>query len=164
MVGRRRFFVVLTAIAAALVAASPAVSGYAGQESQFAVIVAKTSAVEEFSFFELKHLYMGDMINGPGGKRLVPLNLPTNSPERSAFDKAVLGMSPEQVGRFWVDRKIRGQSGAPKNLDSADLMQRVISKLDGGVGYVPASQVGKDVKVVRVDGKRPGEGGYRIVF
>jgi hypothetical protein len=158
------FLGVLTAVTAALLTATPTVSGYAGQANAFAVVVAKGSPIDDLSIHDLKHLYMGDLINGPGGKRLVPLALPTNSADRMAFDKAVLGMSAEQAARFWVDRKIRGQSGAPKSLDSADLVQRVVSKLDGGIGYVPIGQVTKDVKIVRVDGKAPGDGGYRVVF
>ena len=161
---RHGFLGVLTAVAAALLTATPAVSGYAGQENAFAVVVAKGSPVDDLSIHDLKHLYMGDMINGPGGKQLIPLALPTNSPDRAAFDKAVLGMSPDQAARFWVDRKIRGQTGAPKSFDSADLVQRIVSKLDGGVGYVPVGQVSKDVKVVRIDGKAPGEGGYAVTF
>jgi hypothetical protein len=80
------------------------------------------------------------------------------------FDQAVLGMTPERVSRYWIDRKIRGQSGPPRALDSADLVQRVVARLDGGIGYVRMNELKADVKVVRVDGKSPKDSGYPVEF
>jgi hypothetical protein len=148
---------VLTLVAAA--SASPALD--AGEKVRFALVVAKDSRVSDISFHDLKRLYKGEVVN-VAGKRLVALNLPASSDHRMRFDRALLGMNPETVSRYWIDRKIRGQSGPPKTLESPDLVQRVVARLDGGIGYVRVSEVKPDVKVLRVDGKTPKDGGYAI--
>lgn len=135
----------------------------AGERVRFAIVVARNSPVDELSLYDLKRLYEGETVNA-AGKRLLPLNLPPASDSRVRFDQAVLGMTPERVSRYWIDRKIRGQSGPPRALDSADLVQRVVARLDGGIGYVRMNELKADVKVVRVDGKSPKDSGYPVEF
>ena len=93
-------------------------AGIAGADGKkLVVVVAKGSSVTNMSRSDLKRCFTGESISA-GDKTLVPFNAPPNSPDRTGFDKAVLGMSPDEVGRFWVDRKVRGQSGAPRSLPS----------------------------------------------
>jgi hypothetical protein len=130
---------------------------------RLAVVVGRNSSVGEVTLFDLKRLFMGEPVNA-GGKRLLPLNLPPLSSTRVGFDRTVLGMSPDDVVRYWIDRKIRGDSGAPKVLDSADLIQRVVARLEGAIGYVALSELRPDVKLVRVDRKLPDDKGYPIAY
>ncbi|HET6150893.1 MAG TPA: hypothetical protein VFH68_25375 [Polyangia bacterium] len=127
-----------------------------------AVVVAKNSPVNQLSLYELKHLYLGDHVNGPDGKRLIPLNRALGSPERVALDASVLGMSPDQETAYWIDRRIRGQSGSPRAIPQADLAQRIVGHLEGGITYVRFDEVRPDVKVLRIDSKLPTDPGYRV--
>lgn len=146
-----------------------ATSGYAlpvdAGESRIklALVVAKNSPVTDISMPDLKRLYLGERINA-AGEHLIPLNLAPLTRERAGFDKTVLNMSPEAIARYWIDRKIRGDSGPPKALDTADLLQRVVARLEGAIGYVPAAELRPEVKIVRVDGKMPNDGGYPLEF
>ena len=132
-------------------------------KTRLAIVVSKDSPVSDISFYELKRLYLGEHINA-SGKRLLPLNLTPNSRERGAFDKTVLGMSPEAIARYWVDRKIRGDSGPPKTIEPLDLLQRVVARLDGAIGYAPVSEIRPELKAVRIDGKGPSDNGYPLEF
>ncbi len=135
---------------------------YGAGEGRLAIVAAKNLPVDGISFGDLKRLYMGNAMV-LGGKKIVPLTYPRESTERHGFDETVLGMSADEAGRYWIDRKIRGQSGPPKSVESAAVVIRVVSKVDGAVGFVPAREVHqKDVKVLRIDGKLPGEPGYRL--
>jgi hypothetical protein len=165
MLNRRTFFAVWTSGMAAFLPAASA-PWVSAQETklQLAIVVAKTSTLSDLSIHDLKNLYMGDRISGPGGKQLVPIALRSGSPERSAFEQSVLGMAADRVSKYWIDRKIRGQSGPPKSVETAELLQLVVTKLEGGIGYVNASAVSPGVKVVRIDGKAPGEPGYPVKF
>jgi ABC-type phosphate transport system substrate-binding protein len=127
-----------------------------------AVVVAKNSPLTNLSLYQLKHLYLGELLTDPEGKRLIPLNQPMQSYDRSAFDAKVLGMSPDQQAAYWIDRRIRGLSGSPRTVESGDLAQRIVARLDGAVAYLPVSAVRPDVKVVRVDGKLPDDPGYPL--
>jgi hypothetical protein len=163
--GTRRSFVTcclgLVAVAATA-AAGPALGAGQGKV-RLAIVVARDSPIDEISFYDLKRLYQGETINA-AGKRLLALNLPPMSEDRVRFDHAVLGMAPEVVARYWIDRKIRGQSGPPKSLDTPDLVQRVVMRLAGGIGYARLSDLKPDVKVLRVDGKTPRDGGYPVEY
>lgn len=152
----------LIATCVLLACASVTSSGIAGDgKIRFALVVSKDSPIDAISFYDLRRLYKGEAVNA-GSKRLVPLNLAPLSSERAAFDRAVLGMDPDAVARYWIDRKIRGQSGPPKTIEPAELVQRVVTRLDGAIAYVRLTEVRTDVKLVRVDGKAPNESGYPL--
>ena len=142
--------------------ASPADAGSSSHEP-LAVVVAKNSAVHEMSLYELKRLYLGDNMNTPDGKKLLPLNRGTNTHERVGFDKTVLGMTPEEAARYWIDRRIRGLSGAPKAVDPANVLQKVVARLPGSISYVRQHEISDAMKVVKVDGKLPGDAGYPVI-
>lgn len=143
-------------------AAAPQDSYGAGGAAPIAVIASKSFPADGVSFGDLKRVYMGSPVMS-SGKLLVPITYPRESPERVDFDSTVLGMSAEEVGLYWIDRKIRGQSGPPKSVGNAATVIRVVAKVDGAIGFVKASAAtGKDIKVLRVDGKLPREPGYRL--
>jgi hypothetical protein len=149
-------------LSVALTAAhAPRVAADTGAKDGLAIVAAKNFPVDDLSFIDLKRLYMGEPVD-THGKRVIPLALQNRSPERTAFDEAVLGMDPDTVSRYWVDRKIRGESGPPKSIDSPQILLRVVDKLPGSVGYVRADSVPSTVKVLRIDGKRPSDSGYRL--
>jgi hypothetical protein len=92
------------------------------------------------------------------------LNQSTQSEDRIGFDQVVLGFSAEESARYWIDRKIRGQSGSPKAIDPPALLLKVVMRLAGSIAYVQPGSVHTGVKVIRVDGKLPDDKGYPIVY
>src|SRR6185295_10578229 len=99
----------IVCIVLCLVAAGVAARPAHADGKKLVVVVAKGSSVTNVSRGELKRCFTGEACSA-SDKTLVPFNEAPGSPERSGFDQAVLGMSPDEVGRFWVDRKVRGQS------------------------------------------------------
>jgi hypothetical protein len=126
------------------------------------VVVARGSSLTSISRGDLKRCFTGEPVSG-GGKTLIPFNASINTPDRAGFDKAVLDMSPDEVGRFWVDRKIRGQSGAPRSLPSPAHIAKVAAKFPGAIGYLPADQLTSDIQAVAVDGVAYTDARYDIV-
>lgn len=158
---RRTMLAFCAALGVMTIAAVPPVSAEAAGANQFAIVVTKDFPLDGISFGDLKRLYLGEQVN-TGGQGLKPLSLNKSRPERTEFDKAVLGMDAETVGLYWTDRKIRGQSGPPKALESPELLLRVVAQVAGTVGYVRANAVKGPVKVLRIDGKKPDQPGYRV--
>ena len=132
------------------------------ENKKLVVVVAKGSSLTNISRADLKRVFTGDTVSADG-KPLVPFNANTNTPERTGFDKAVLGMSPDEVGRFWVDRKVRGQSGAPRSLPSSAHIAKVAAKFPGAISYLPADQLTSDIQPVAVDGVAYTDAKYNIV-
>lgn len=153
----------LKACAGSIVAASgfSAVRARAASDT-LAIVVAKSSPIQHLTQFELKKLYLGSNITGPTGDRIIPFNQAPSAPDRVIFEDRVLGMTPEEVARYWIDRKIRGQGLPPKTVSPPELLQKVVSRLDNSLAYVRASQVLPEVRVISIDGYLPGDGSYRL--
>lgn len=165
MINRRTLLATWFGLTLSLGLALPAVAVNAAEPKvPLAVVVAKNSPLGDMSFHELKRLYLGDTVSGPNGRKLIPLTQLAGSRDRVGFDQAVLGMSAEATARYWIDRKIRGQSGPPKAVDSVDVLKRVVGNVEGSIGYLRADQARGDVKVLRIDGKLPGDLGYRVEY
>lgn len=130
----------------------------AAEGPKLVVVVAKGSKITALTRSELKRCFLGE----PIGKPLVPFNAEANHPARAGFDEAVLGMTPAEVGRFWVDRKVRGQSAAPRSLPSMAHVVKVVTKFPNAIGYVPADQLTADLQPVVIDGVAYTDARYAI--
>lgn len=136
---------------AVMLCGAVAMTGTAHADQKLVVVVAKGSKLTSISRSELKRCFLGDPISA-GGKTLVPFNSEPNTPSRSSFDSAILSMSPSEVGRFWVDRKVRGQSAAPRSLPSMAHVVKVVQKFPNAISYVPADQLTPALQPVAIDG------------
>jgi len=103
-------------------------------------------------------------VNDDSGRRLIPYNHLPRSPDRMGFDRIVLGFTADEVSQFWIDRKIRGQPGPPRSVDSLALLLKLVPRLPGAISYARASQFAKGIRVVRVNGKLPSDPGYPLVY
>jgi hypothetical protein len=128
------------------------------------VIVGKDNGMNDISQNTLRNAFLGESVSDPSGKKIIPLNHPPHSSERVGFDRIVLDMSPDEAARYWIDRKIRGQSGAPRAVDSPALLRRVVARLPGALSYIRREDVDDSVKVLRIDGKRPSDGDYPLRY
>jgi hypothetical protein len=133
-----------------------------GDGKKLVVVVAKGSSLTNLSRADLRRCFTSEPVSA-GGATLIPFNASPGTPDRTGFDQAVLGMSPDEVGRFWVDRKIRGQSGAPRSLPSAAHVAKVAAKFPHAIGYLPADQLTSDVQAVAIDGVAYTDARYDLV-
>jgi len=162
---RRRLFLGL-AVALPLLSLQPAVerSARAAGRVTLAVFVAKDSGLQNLKMTELRRIFTNADDSGFSGQRNVPFNHTARSSDRVGFDQTVLRMSPEEVSRFWIDRKIRGLPGPPRAVDSLSQLLRLVSHTSSGMGYARPNQLTNEVRVIRVDGKLPSEPGYPLQF
>ena len=162
----RPLFPVALGVALALLSAAPCVEGTAHASARVVLMafVAKDSSIRDLKMAELRHLFTNATGIGLSDEQAIPFNQPVHSKDRVGFDQAVLRLKPEQVGRFWIDHKIRGLSGPPRSVDSLPLLLRLVARIKGAVGYARPEQVAGDVRVIRIDGKLPTDAGYSLQF
>jgi hypothetical protein len=146
-------------ICAALAAAIPLRTAAAGKP--LVVVVAASSTVKDISMGELRRAFLGEAVT-VGGKRLIAINHPLATPARDQFDRIVLGLKPEEVGRFWVDRSIRAQSPPPKTVQSPELAVRIAMSLPGAISYTTADGLNDKLRALTIDGKAVGQAGYPL--
>lgn len=113
------------------------------------LVVGAKSSIRNISLYDLRQLY-GARVRQ---RRIVPLNRPARSRERIAFDRAVLELSPSEVGRYWVDREVRGQRGPPRAFARAGTIAKLVAKFPRAIGYMRADQMPKWVRAVAISGR-----------
>jgi hypothetical protein len=136
----------------------------AGGDVSLAVIVSPTSKLTNISLADLRRVFQSERLTDPDGNRLIALNHPPKTVDRVGFDQTVMGMDADAVGRFWIDRKIRGGSGPPRTVESLTTLRRVVEKLPGAIGYLRPGQLSNEVRAIRVDGKLPEDPGYPLHY
>jgi hypothetical protein len=124
------------------------------------VVVHPDSPLRDVSAAWLRRLYLGEPMWDERGVRLVPLNWAAGSATRTEFDRAILRMTPEEVGRYWIDRKIRGGGGAPRTFSLAATIRRLVMSVPGAVGYLRAIDLDTSVRNLAVDGRHHARSGY----
>ena len=129
-----------------------------------AVFVSKDSGIQDLKMSELRRIFTNADDSAFSGQRSVPFNHTAHSTDRIGFDQAVLHMNPDEVSRFWIDRKIRGLPGPPRAVDSLSQLLHLVARSSGGIGYARPPQVTSEVRVIRVDGRLPTESGYPLGF
>jgi hypothetical protein len=126
------------------------------------LVTSKELQVRDISFGVARRAFLGETTE-LGGRRLVPFNYPVGDPLRQAFDRLLLGMGPDEMGRYWVDRRIRGQGMPPKIAPSRDLMRAIVSRVPGVLGYLPADYIDASVQPLTIDGKKHTDAGYPLL-
>jgi hypothetical protein len=159
----RRDFVKLLGSAACAAFSAPTLVHAA--EAPTLVLVLVTSRelqVGNISLGVARRAFLGDPTD-LGGKRIVPFNYPVGDPLRQAFDRLLLGMEPDQMGRYWVDRRIRGQGMPPKTAPSRELMRAIVGRVPGVLGYLTPDFLDASVQPLSIDGKRYTDAGYPLL-
>lgn len=124
------------------------------------VVVSANSSMKDIGIGRLRRVFLARPTEDTDGRRIVPFNQPPGSSTRVLFDQLALRMDEEEVGRYWIDQKIRGRAGAPRSVSSIALIRKVVAKLPGAMAYIRANHVDKSVRALRVNGKKFDEKGY----
>jgi ABC-type phosphate transport system substrate-binding protein len=115
---------------------------------EIAVIVNPANSISTLSPEDLARLFLGRATTFPNGQRAIPVNQAPASTVRVAFDQALLGKSQSQIRAFWATQMFSGAGVPPAEApDDAAVLARVSADANA-IGYVAASKVTGDVKVV----------------
>ena len=158
MFARRRFLSLVRCTVGALLLEGRARS----DGSTLAVIVNPQNEIENLSIDHLRAIFLRQRKNWPDGRSIVPLNWEARHPLRVRFDQRVLGMGPDDVASYWIDQRIRGGDAPPRALNSALLIVGIVSNLPEAIGYVLLSDATPRGKLVRINGKLPGDNEYAL--
>lgn len=124
------------------------IRGASAGGDEIVVIVHKDNPVSVLEHSDLRPIFQTTKTEWPNGSKIMALNLPDEDGSRLGFDAAVLGLDPDRVARYWVDRKIRGGNPPPKKVPSAAMVVKVVGSKIEAVGYAATSDIDKSVKVV----------------
>jgi hypothetical protein len=131
--------------------------------SDVAVVVGRDVPLDDISFNDLRKIVLGDRQFWSSNLRVTLLIRAPMAHERDVLLKNVLQMSEAQFRQYWIGKVFRAENAAtPKAVYSNEMAVSLVNSIPGSVAFIEASQVPKDLKVVRVGGLRPGEKGYPL--
>jgi ABC-type phosphate transport system substrate-binding protein len=118
-----------------------------GHAQRLLIIASPLVTENRISMKELADIYIMKQQEWPGGIRVVPVNREVTSPERAEFSKQVFHLSPQQMADYW--NRLRFQGKLPPSVQTSDqAVLNFVRTIPGAIGYVHASTLPKDVKVL----------------
>ena len=112
-----------------------------------AVIVPRGQATRPLDAVELSLIFWRKKLYWADGKRMQPVNLPTDHSLRRQFSQRILGSPPEAQTEYWNGLYYHGTS-PPHVVGSQEAMLRFIAETPGAIGYVAACKVDSRVKAI----------------
>ncbi len=138
-------------------------AGAAAPSGDVAVIVSGKTPVDSLNLSELRRVLMGERQFWSGGNRITILMRAPVAHERDVLLKKVYRMSEAQFKQYWIAKTFRADVPAgPKVVYTNQTAIDLVAGLPGAVAFVDATQVPRDVKVVRIDGRLPGDRDYPL--
>ena len=131
-----------------------------------AVVVNKANPTESVSMAQLRKLILGDVRTWPDKK---PVTVVTRDISGNLFKcvlVSIVRMTDAEYRRYILSAEFRGEDlMATKSAVSGSGAARIISAVAGAISVIPASELpsmADSVRVVRINGKEPGEAGYPL--
>ena len=135
------------------------------QSTDVAIIVNPRNPARDISFDGLRKYFKAERSQWPDGtKVVVALRQPAGSAERGVVLRAVYGWDENYFQKYFRQGQFNETVlSAPKELNTTYAMLRYVHYTPGAIGIVRADQAdASQVSVLSVDGRRPGDPGYRI--
>jgi hypothetical protein len=130
---------------------------------ELAVIVHSQKEVTEVSAADLREMILMERQHWKGGGRIYLILPPSGSPEKDLLLTRVLNMTEEQLRRHYLGKLYGGDIASfPSVAPSGAAAMRTVSLAPNAIALVDAGGLDTSVKVLRVQGRRPGEAGYLL--
>jgi ABC-type phosphate transport system substrate-binding protein len=128
-----------------------------------AVVVHPDTPISDLSLSEVRKVFLGDRQYWSTN---IPVVLMIRAPvarERDVVLKIIYQMSESQFKQYWIAKIFRAESAsAPKVVYSNDMANQLVTAIPGALAFIDSKDVKPGSKVVRVDGRLPGEPGYPL--
>jgi ABC-type phosphate transport system substrate-binding protein len=129
----------------------------AAQAGDVAVVVNNRNPVTKISKIELRNIFAGEERSWSAG---VPIRIFVRAPgtrERAALLK-LLDMTEGEYKQYWTAQVFRGEAQAePVALPSNGMQREAVVAYPGAVALVELQDVKAGMKVLRIEGRLPGE-------
>lgn len=130
------------------------------------VIVNKANATESLSMAQLRKLILGDVRTWPDKQPVMLISRELSSDVFKCVLSSIVRMNDAEYHRYLLSTEFRGgDPPAVKTVNSGAMAAKIIAALGGSIAVVPATELpamAGTVRVVRVNGKEPGEAGYPL--
>src|ERR1700758_2257902 len=128
-----------------------------------AVVVHSDTPISNLSLSDVRKVFLGDRQYWSTNIPVVLLIRAPVARERDVVLKIIYQMSESQFKQYWIAKIFRAESAsAPKVVYSNDMANELVTAIPGAIAFIDTREVRPGSKVIRVDGRLPGEAGYPL--
>ena len=137
-------------------------SAVAARAAELAVVVSPQNPVAELSVRELREVLLMERQHWRGGLRIYLLLPESGTPEKDLLLRRGLQMNEDQLRRHYLGKLYGGDIPAFPGTAASGAARRVVAHAPNALAVIDSSAVDATVKIIRIDGRRPGEAGYLL--
>lgn len=131
--------------------------------NDMAVVVNPSTPVSDLTLAEVRKVFRGDRQYWSKDVPVVLLIRAPRSRERDVILRTLYEMSEAQFKQYWIAKIFRAEAtAAPKIVYSNDMAKELVSVIPGAIAFLPESDVTDGLKIVKINGRLPGERGYPL--
>jgi len=131
--------------------------------ADIAVVVNPDTPVSDLSLADVRKVLLGERQYWNSKLPVVLLIRAPVARERDVVLRVIYQMSEEQFKQFWVAKIFRAEAATPpKIVYSNDMQYELVAAMPGAIAFVDARNVRPGLKVLRVDGRLPGDPNYPL--
>lgn len=131
--------------------------------ADIAVVVRPDSPVDDLTLAQTRKLLLGEQQFWNSKLRVTLLLRAPAARERDVVLRVIYRMTEAEFRQYWISKMFRAEaSSGPKVVYSNEMATELVSVLPGSVAFVDATQVPKGLKILKIDGKLPGQAGYPL--
>jgi ABC-type phosphate transport system substrate-binding protein len=128
-----------------------------------AVVVHPDTPISNLSLSDVRKVFLGDRQYWSTNIPVVLLIRAPVARERDVVLKIIYQMSDSQFKQYWIAKIFRAEAAtAPKVVYSNDMANQLVTAIPGAIAFIDSKDVKPGSKVIRVDGRLPGEAGYPL--
>lgn len=124
------------------------------QDQAIMVIANDKGALTSMTMKELKSVMQGEKQRWADGTKVSIAFMKANTSVGSSTAKKIMGMSGDQLNKFWLALVFQGKAKAPVFYGSSTDVENYIAQNPGAIGVVEAGHALKTGHVVVIDGKK----------
>jgi ABC-type phosphate transport system substrate-binding protein len=133
------------------------------QGPDIAVVVHPDVPIDNLTVAELRRILLGDREFWTSGVRVALFLRAPVARERDVAIKDVCRMTEAQFRQHWIAKVFRADvQSAPRIVYSDQMAIDQVSRTPGAITFVESTAAVKGVKVLKIDGRSPGQPGYRV--
>ena len=131
--------------------------------TDIAVVVNPETPVTDLSLGDVRKVLLGERQYWNSKLPVVLLIRAPVARERDVVLRVIYQMSESEFKQFWVAKIFRAEAATPpKIVYSNDMQYELVAAIPGAIAFVDARNVKPGLKVLKVDGRLPGERDYPL--
>jgi ABC-type phosphate transport system substrate-binding protein len=128
-----------------------------------AVVVNPAAPVNDLTLSEARKIFRGDRQYWSSDMPIVLLVRNPPSRERDVILRKLYSMTESEFKQYWIAKIFRAEATTgPKIVYSNSMAADLVSVIPGAIAFMSAKDVNPNLKVVKIDGRLPGDPAYPL--